>query len=352
MNFIVDMIYFVLLLGAIVFIHELGHFVCAKRFNVYCSEFALGMGPTIFKKQVGETVYALRLFPIGGFVQMAGEDGLEFDDIPYERTIKGIKPWKQVCVMLAGIVMNLVLAFVVFSGIHMAEGYVIELGKPVVYLVGENTPAEQSGLLVGDEITKITFHNGRVLEPENISDVLVEIQNYGDKEAIFEVKRNGKTKEISITPKWNDEVELYDIGIKVKGSRKEIAWYESFGYSLNDMVTNTKMIFKALGNLLQGIGIQNLSGPVGIFQVTAQTAEAGFTSFLRLVALFSLNVGIFNAIPLPALDGGRTVMVLFESLTGKKFSEKMETALIAGSMILLFGLMIFATFNDILKIFN
>ena len=149
------LLYFVIILGIIVFVHELGHLITAKMFGVYCKEFAIGMGPKIKSWQKGETLYSLRALPVGGFVAMAGEEGVDIEEIPAERTIKGIAPLKRIIVMLAGIMMNILLAWVIFVGVFIYQGARSLPPQPIVAGVVSGSVAETAGFLAGDEIVKV-----------------------------------------------------------------------------------------------------------------------------------------------------------------------------------------------------
>lgn len=350
MNFM-SVVYFVLILGVLVLVHEVGHLITAKRFGVYCSEFAIGMGPQLFKKQVGETVYSVRLLPLGGFVSMAGEEGVDEDEnIPFERTIKGIKVWQQVVVMAAGAIMNIILAWVVFVGITMAQGVAVMPASTVVSEVIADSPAEIAGIQIGDKITRVIAPNGKEITPESSNEIVEFIQNY-EGEFIYQIEREGNVLDLVIIPELNEEQGVKMIGITSSREIKEISWYESFYYGTQDMISSSLSIFRALSNLVQGVGYQNLSGPVGIFQVTAEITQNGLISTLSLLALLSLNLGIFNLVPIPILDGGRIFIILVEKLIGKKLSEKAETAIMMAGLVIIVGIMIFATWNDITRIF-
>lgn len=348
---ILSVIYFILILGVLVLVHEIGHLVTAKRYGVYCSEFAIGMGPQLFKKQIGETTYSIRLLPLGGFVSMAGEEGVDEDEtIPFERTIKGIKVWQQIVVMAAGAVMNILLAWLIFVGISMARGTAVLPASTIVSQVVENSPAEVAGFQSGDRIVKVTSSTGKSIEPSDSSDVLEFIQNF-DGAYVYQVERDGQLLELNVTPSYDEESQVKTIGITSTREVKKIAWYESFYYGTFDMIDSGKSIVRALVNLVQGIGYQNLSGPVGIYQVTAEITKTGWLSTLSLVALLSLNLGIFNLVPIPILDGGRIFILLIEKLIGRKLGEKAETAIMMFGLLLVVGIMIFATWNDISRIF-
>ncbi|MDQ0362929.1 RIP metalloprotease RseP [Breznakia pachnodae] len=353
MNFLLQIIYFIFLLGIIVLIHELGHFLTAKRFGVYCGEFSIGMGPVLFKKQVGETQYSLRLLPIGGFVSMAGEedDTKKDENIPFERTINGIKTYKKVIVMSAGIIMNILLAWVVFIGLNIASGERALPVGPEFAQVQEGSIAEEAGFQDGDIIEKITFETGEVSKPETFNDIVTAI-NYNPGEATFTVNRDGESVDLTLTPLYDEQAEVYRIGVYAPATEYEdISILEAVQYGTDDLVTNSTALFDSLGRIFQGKNLDQLSGPVGIFKISSQAAESGFTTYLRLLAILSINIGVMNALPLPILDGGRVLITIIEKIMGRKLNEKVMGILMWGGVLALVFLMVFATFNDVLKLF-
>lgn len=348
-------IYFVLVLSVIIVIHEIGHLVAAKLFHVYCYEFSLGMGPKLFAYQGKETKYTLRLIPIGGYVAMAGEqeDDMELYpsiEVPAGRSIKSIARWKRIIVMLAGVFMNFLMAWIIISGILMYSGGYVKDAPPVVASVVEQGPADVAGLQAGDVIKKVVFEDGTVIKPQSFTDISLFTQMYGGK-ITYTVSRNGEMLDFVVQGQPNENG-LYLVGI---GSpTPEIVKITPFNagiYSFDYMVDMTRNIFKSLTRLVQGNGLDQLSGPVGIYEVTSQQASKGLPDLLILVAMLSLNVGIFNLLPLPVLDGGRVILVLVEMVIRKPLNKKFEVGIMTASMVLLLALMVFATWQDITRIF-
>ncbi len=347
-------IWFILILGVIIIIHELGHLIAAKKFGVYCKEFSIGMGPKIWQRKNRETALTIRALPIGGYVAMAGEDSDEEDeelDIPYERTLNGIKPWKQVIVMAAGAFMNIILAWLLFIGITAYQGAVPQEAKPIISTVVENSPAEKAGFLTGDEIIRMeNIAKNEVIKPESTDEILEFLQYYPG-EVKYTVLRDGKEVVLNATAAYHKEDNIYLIGIGYKAPEpKKITLLESIPYGTMRMVDSVKSILSSLNKLIHGVGLNNLSGPVGIFQITAQTTQNGLLSSLALIALLSVNVGIFNLIPIPILDGGRILIVLIETLIGKKLSERCQNVIMMIGVFLIIGLMLIATWNDIARL--
>lgn len=351
MNTIFNILVFVLILSLIIIVHEVGHLLTAKKFGVYCTEFAIGMGPVVYQKQKGETMYSLRAIPLGGYVQMAGEEGVDVSEIPHERTLNGIRPLHRILVLAAGAIMNILLAWIIFIGVVMVRGNVQVEPLPVVGVVVEDTPADHVGLMSDDVIVQITKEDGSVIEPKTFNEMGSVLDGYRSGSLLYTIKRGEETLHFKITPEYNEESKRYMIGIQSKPNVKEISWYESFYYGTKEMVTMTVEIVKAFGQLITGTGLKDVSGPVGIYQATSQMTSLGFMAIILWVALLSLNIGVFNLIPIPILDGGRIVLILVELLIGKKLSEKVETGILFVGLAFIVGLMLFATWNDIVRLF-
>lgn len=354
MEFIVGIIAFIFMLSVIVIIHELGHMLAAKHFGVYCEEFSIGMGPAIYQKKGKETTYSIRAIPLGGYVKMVGEnDGstneVDLNQIPKDRWLNSKKTWQQIVIMVAGVCMNFVLAAVLYIGISMAQGYVVEDALPIVDDVVESSPAQAAGLQSGDTIIKVV-NGSEQIEPSTLYEVTEFIQ-FNKGESIFTIQRGTERFDVAITPEFDEENQIATMGIYAKSNVRQIPWYESFGVGLRNMWDSSTAIFRSLGQLLKGKGYENLSGPVGILTITQKTTQLGWLSYLSLFALISLNIGIFNLLPIPALDGGRILILALERIFHRKINETLVENIILGSFILLFGIFIFATYNDIARLF-
>ncbi len=356
MDIIIGIVAFVLMLSVIVVIHEWGHFMVARHFGVYCHEFSIGMGPALYQKQGKQTLFSIRAIPFGGYVMMAGEeDGSQDEDEDWLQNVEdsqrlNFKPWwQQVLVMIAGIVMNVLLAWVIFVGVAISRGYVLEPAKPIVYEVIEDSAADKAGLEKDDHIVKLKA-DGSTIKPDTQYDVLEFVQ-YHHEEIELTVKRDTKTFTVTITPDYDKESETYSIGFRSLSNAKYIPWYQCIGVGTQNLIESTTAIFSSLNMLIHGQGLNNLSGPVGIYRVTSKSAQMGWSSYLTLSAMISLNIGIFNALPIPALDGGRILIVLLEKVTRRKMNKKIVENVIIASFVLLLGLFVFATYNDVLRLF-
>ena len=354
-----SIIYFLLILGVIILIHELGHLLTAKLFKVYCHEFSFGFGPKLISKQGKETVYSIRAFPFGGFVRMAGEEKLEGDvDVPQERTLNGISPYKRIIIMLSGIGMNIILAITFFAILLTMIGYYVKFPEPVIAEVTANSPAQEAGVLAGDKIIQVTFSDGVVIKPDTFSTIVQYLQAYND-EAYYILERNNQQLTVTMTPEYDQQQDRYMLGISMNDILYlPVTSVNAIYYGGIYTMDMAKEIFSSLGNLIQGRGLKNLSGPVAIFQMTGETMSSaeslkeGVFYFLNIVAFLSLNVGIFNLMPIPMLDGGRVMLTTIEIIIGKPLNKNIEYALINASAVLIMMLFVFIIWNDIVKLFN
>lgn len=353
-------IYFILILSIVVFVHELGHLLVAKMFHVYCHEFALGFGPVLFSFQGKETKYSLRLIPFGGFVSMAGESKPteEAVEIEFKRTIKGISPLKRIFVMLAGILMNLVLAMAIFISIFMITKVEVLPPPAIIGQVQVGSPAEQAGILVNDEIISVLYPDGTMIKPKTFYDLLEFQPTDTTFKVSYEIKRGTINLTFKITPIYDTESGRYLIGISaLPATIKELSFTQRITTGIQETFTMIKMVAMALLNLLRGIGLNQLSGPLGIMQTTgevmgqARSLQETILMFLSLTGSISINVALFNLLPVPAFDGGRVILTLAEIIKGGPLDPKWEERLIVGSFFLLLLLFIFITYQDVLKIF-
>lgn len=350
---------FVIMLSLITIVHELGHLLVAKAFGVYCKEFSVGMGPKLFSKKTKETEYSVRALLIGGFVSMVGEQdddpAIEELNLPKERTLKGIAKWKQMLVMFAGIFMNFITALIIYSLLMLNIGSYAIASKPVIESIKQDLPAYTSGLEVGDIVTKAELDNGMSITPGSYNELTTFLISYYEGEGPWKltVDRNGKTFEYEITPEYYESEQRYIIGITFSDVATKVVninLLNCFKYGFIYMCDMIKMIFISLMSLFKGIGLQNLSGPVGIYQAVEQSIDYGLDYYLELVALISVNVAMVNALPVPAFDGGRVALLLIEVIIGRPLPKKFETAVLAASWVLILSLILFVSYNDIIRL--
>jgi regulator of sigma E protease len=308
------------------------------------------MGPKIWGFKGKETTYNIRLLPFGGYVAMVGEESVEPDagvDVPSERTLLGIAKYKRIIIMLAGIFMNFILAFILFVGINWNLGYVIESPKAVIAGVVENSPAETAGFQIDDKILKLTFVDGTSFVPQNFDDVITYTQLYHN-EITFTVLRGTSEMIIKVTPVYEAETNRYFLGVMLPPYEKvTINFIQSFGYAFKTMIETITGMFLLIGKLLRGVGLQSVSGPLGIVEITQTQASYGFINMIYLTAILSLNVGVFNLLPIPILDGGKVFLIAIEMIIKKPISKRLELALMYASALLMILIMILATWQDL-----
>jgi regulator of sigma E protease len=420
-DLLVTVISFVLIFGALVFFHELGHLVFAQRAGILCREFAIGFGPKIFSFKKKETVYTIRLFPIGGFVKMAGEDaelvelkrgqrvGLIFNSLntvtkivtnnfekyanltiievlysdlegqliisgvdendeeikykvdpkcevitngesiqiaPYNRQFNSKTIPQRAMAIFAGPAMNFVLAAILLFIVGLGQG--VQTNKPVMGQIINKSVAEKAGLKQGDKI--LTVDGDKV---SSWQDVVQIIRNNPGKELDFTIDRNGEQVNLSVIP---DTVEQETgkekfgrIGVYAPVEKEFLL---ALKMSVTQTITWTKEIAIGIGKLITGkFSLDALAGPVGIYNYTGEVAESGFYSLLTWASILSINLGIVNLLPLPALDGGRLLFFAVEAVRGKPIDRNKEGLVHFIGFALLMLLMLVVTWNDIQKFF-
>lgn len=359
-SFVIYLLLFLLLILLITVVHEFGHFIMAKLFNVYCYEFSIGMGPKLYSKQFKETLFSIRAFPIGGFVAMAGDDDDQYVSdlvIDNSRTLMGIAKYKRIIIMLAGIVMNFLLALVIYSLIICANGSYVKEAKPAIVSIMEDMPAHDSGLMVGDIITKIEFDNGAVIKPDTYSEISIFSQSYYDGNGMWHisVNRDNETFKYDIMPTYLTDEERYVIGISFSDKAVDVVEtniFNCFIYGFEYTLFIIKIVFDAFMTLFKGVGLEDLSGPVGMYSAVKQSVDVGIVYYIQIIAMISVNCAIFNALPLPIFDGGRIVLTIIEAIVGKPLDKKMQEYIMSACVVLLIMLMVFTTRNDIIRLFR
>ena len=343
------LIIFILVLGAIIFVHELGHFLFAKIMGVYVYEFSLGMGPRLLHKKGKETDYCLRLIPIGGFCSMAGEEIDEEDiKVPKNRRLQAKKPWQRFLIMFFGPGFNFIFAILLLFFVAIIWGS--PSYKPIISETTRNYPAYEAGLRKGDKI--LTINNHKISTLDDVS-LYLTLTNPKNKTTIEVVTKSGENKEYKVKPKKETKkgTTTYKYGIGLKSTKKY-----GFVNSIKYTAVKTGSLFKQMWITVEslftgGVKVNQLSGPVGIYSIVGEQSRAGLSSILYLMAFLSINVGFINLIPFPAFDGGHILFIVIEKIKGSPVSSKTENMIYTIGLFLLMALMVYITFNDILKLF-
>ena len=353
MQTLLNILVFLLILTGIIVIHELGHFVTAKFFKVYCGAFSIGMGPKIYGKKGKETEFQIRALPIGGFVSMAGEadqeDNEELKDVPVERTLKGKKTYQKIIIMLAGVFMNFMLALVIMLSANLMGGQV-NVNRCEVGTLVENGSATKYGFKKGDIITNIEC------KQTGVSYAVASYEDLHSDMTKKALKINSRNATLDITVrrgKNNEEQGRYVLGFMQVTRRMSVT--EAFSYTFKELCEMSTAIFNALGQLIVNFAstIKQMSGPVGIYKVTSQVRESGsMTTLLYLVAMLSVNIGILNLLLIPGLDGYQAILSLIEGIIHREVPVKVKYALQVLGLALVFGLMIAVTYQDLLRFFK
>ena len=339
------LIYFILILGVVVFVHELGHYIFAKRAGIYVYEFAIGMGPRVFSKKFegNETVYSLRLIPIGGFVSMAGEEVHADENIPPEKRVQN-KTWMQrFLTIISGVVFNFIFAILLLFVIGLFNG----APETRAYLgdIPREFPVYEAGLREGDLITEI---NGERIR--NWDQITLTLAMNQASDATFTYENESGTHTVTVTPIKEEDRYIYGL---VATSDKHYGLIPAASFAVNKTIGLFEIMIVTLKGLFTGqLSINNLAGPVGIYTIVGDQAEAGLFSLLYMVAFLSINIGFINLIPFPAFDGGRLLFLIIEKIKGSPVKPEIENRLHYVGFILLMLLLVYVTWNDIMRIFN
>ncbi len=356
-------IIFVLILMLLVISHELGHFLTAKRFGIKVLEFGFGIPPKLWSKKIGETIYSINLLPVGGFVRLHGEDETDKKILkdPKSFAYKGV--WERIAVVLAGVFMNLVLAWVMFYGVLIAQDFKIIYPTPepsvVVADLEDNYPAKLAGLKAGDRLVKIDG-----VEVKSIDEAVQYIRARPEVTVNLTVAdlEGDNPKEVKLTPRKEADGQG-KVGIAF--SPVPFKEYKGFSNRLFSGITYssdlTRLTFMGLGTLFTDVSkgdlnkaSQNVAGPIGLVKVSQSISSLGLQAILPymwFIGVISLTLAVFNSLPFPALDGGRAVFLFYEALTKKKPNPEFEKAVHNIGMAILLMMIALITFSDIRKLF-
>lgn len=337
MNLVTTLLYVLLGLigfGVLVLAHEFGHFILAKINGVIVEEFSIGMGPKIIGIKGKETQYNLRALPIGGYIKMLGEN----EESKEPRAFTNLPPARRLSIVAAGPIMNIIIAIIFFGIIKASVGYLI----PTISVIQENSPAALAGLNVGDKL--ISINNKQVTKWENFVN---EVTTSNGKQIHIGYERNGVTQETNVTPIMNAKEKRYLVGISPTAEKP--GFFKTITLGIQETNNIIKETFKFFGTLFKGKAqASQVGGPISIIRVSVRAAEMGMLNLLYLLAAISVQLGIFNIIPFPALDGGYIFLFIFEIITGKRVSDNKVGIINYVGFICLMGLMILVTIKDIL----
>lgn len=341
-----------LIFSLIIIIHELGHFLLAKRGGIRVNEFALGMGPILLSKQIGETRYCLKLLPFGGSCMMEGEDGeiTEGSDAMAADSFQSKSVWTRISVVAAGPIFNFILAFILSLFIIGGIGY----DAPVVAAMVEGFPAQEAGMQAGDKIIRINDKRIHVYR-----EVSMYVQMNQGKSAEIEYERDGQRYTVYLEPRLSDAgTYIYGFqgsGIRTKGTIFDTLYYSAYEvkYWISTTIQSLGMIFTG------GVSADDVSGPVGIVNAIGETYEVSrqdgafyvWLNMLNISILLTANLGVMNLLPIPALDGGRLVFLILEAIRGKRIDPEKEGKVHFVGLMLLLALMVLIMFNDFRNIF-
>ena len=327
----------VLIFILLIIIHEFGHFIAAKALGVRVNEFAVGFGPKLFSKKFGETVYKANLIPLGGYCAMEGEDSSSNDP----RAFCNKAAWRRFIIVIMGAVFNLLLGFVLISAVLAPEK---RFATTVIADFSENAVSQQYGLKKDD---RILYVDGRRIF--TTYDLSYSFTNVKNGEVDITVLRDGKKTELQDVKFDTDEedgISYIKVDFIVYGKNK--TFFSFISEVVSTGVSYCAVIWRSLIDLISGkYGISAVSGPVGVTAAIGNVAKQSLKNILPIAALITINLGIFNLLPLPALDGGRLLFILIEMITRKKVPEKYEAAVHTAGFILLIAFMLLITAKDI-----
>lgn len=358
---LVNFLSFVFVFGIIVFVHELGHFVMAKKAGARVDEFGFGFGPKLLKFKKGETTYSVNLFPLGGFVKIFGESEGEEEETkkPDERSFNSKTPWQKTQILVAGVIMNLLLAFVILT-VALAVGIqplmpntqnlpgVVSDQRVIIADISKDSPAKNAGI---EAISQIVAING---EPVISSfEVITKVNEIKENPIVFKLKKDENSYEKTVTPKKEGDFYLVGIVLKDEGKIKSPLVWAPVGalFMSYDMIKATiQGFFGFLGQLFFDFKVsENVTGPVGIYKMTGAVSQLGFSFLMQFIAIISLTLGVINILPFPGLDGGHLMFLIMEAVSGKKISQKIKNSFALAGIALLILLMAIVTWKDLLR---
>jgi regulator of sigma E protease len=376
----------VLVFGLVIFVHELGHFIAAKATGVYAPRFSIGFGPALWAHRWGETEYQLAAFPLGGYVRMASRDdepaailegGSEESQaaqakhqdpkammpfgplpIPQNRWFESKPLWARLIIMLAGVTMNAVLAYVILLGVDLYYGRPVPSNAPVFEYVLPKSPGEAAGLTGGDSVIAV---NGAPVT--SFKDLIAHVSPYPNVPLAITVISQGTTRTVTVTPRATPDTNLSTGAIKIVGKigaaprmdshRHPMPVPQAFADAWHLTVGTAGLIFEEVHDLAtRKASLSSLSGPVGIAKISVATARNGLEALWSLIAFLSINVAILNLLPIPILDGGQILVNVIEALKGRPFSLRTREYILRVGLVAIGALFLLVMFNDRCQVFS
>ncbi|MBM7581418.1 regulator of sigma E protease [Caldicoprobacter guelmensis] len=333
-----------LFFGVLIMVHELGHFLVGRLVGVHAEEFSIGMGPKLFGFSSKGTRFSVRALPIGGYVKFLGED--EKSDDP--RAFGNASLWRRMAVIASGPAMNILLAIVLLAVFYM--GYGIYEVVPEILQVVENSPADRAGLMPGDKILQVDGVSVEGMEAQQAVEAIRNtIKQKGGNELEIVVQRDGKNISVKLVPEYSQKSDSYVIGI-VFGRIRRYSLMPAIGLAFRQAGKIMVMMVDMLRALIfRGQGLNEVMGPVGIVGEIGKAVQAGMQQLLSLAIIITLNLGVINLIPFPALDGGRLVLLLIEGVRGKPLEPEKEGFIHFIGFVVLILLMVLVTYQDIMR---
>jgi Predicted membrane-associated Zn-dependent proteases 1 len=329
--------------GLLILFHELGHFITAKSVGMRVDEFAIGFGPKLISKKIGETDYSIRIIPLGGFNKIAGMDPGEEQD---ERSFSAKPIWARMLVIIAGSAMNFVLPVILLFIVFVSAGIDTPSNQPIIGNVFPDKPAAVAGLLPGDRITAV---NGKAIDSWRQFVSVIQV-NAGTKLTIT-FSRGAETDKTSVlTPEYEEKGKRGIIGVIPQIDKYQPGILESGSLAVKQTITVAQVMLVGIGEMITGKTAADVAGPIGVAQMAGEVAQLGIIPLLQFAAFLSINLGLINLLPVPVLDGGHVVTLAVEGIRGKPLSNSQMQFIQMIGFALLMLLFVVATFKDIARL--
>lgn len=349
-----DILIFIVALSILVLVHEFGHYFAAKYTGVKVEEFGLGLPPRAWGEKIGETIWSLNWLPIGGFCRMEGEDLTDQKFLKSKTSFVSKKPGQKALIVVGGVLMNLVLAVVIFTVVYSIIGIPVETDKVKVIGVAKGSPAEKAGLKEGDWVQSV---NGVMIKKS--SELTSEVGKFKGEIINLQIARGGQVQDLPVQKRENPPAGEGAMGVTISHTEmQKIKWYEFYrgiyagfkeAYFWGKIIVNG--VVQMVGTLLSGEVPQDVAGPLGMYEATSAIKKnQGILAVIHFFGIVSVNLAVVNILPFPALDGGRMIFVAYEMITRRRASQKLEAAVNSAGMLVLLTLIVAITVGDVVRI--